>query len=192
MASTAVEGDIEIPQLPKGKMSIQLSNAGVREWVQSRRDTIQPWPKFLNFNKFGKPKDGKDLVKRVVHNITLYQSNYLFVFIGLAIYCLLTTPLLVVALGVLFAAWYLVHSKLGGKKIKVMGHELTMAQQYGLLSTMSLPLFFLAGGTSAIFWVLGASFSFIMLHASLLAIEVAEDEEELMMESVLTIDDAPQ
>ncbi|XP_033096766.1 prenylated Rab acceptor protein 1-like [Anneissia japonica] len=190
--ANVVEGDIEIPQPTLGKMSIQLSNAGVREWVQSRRDSIQPWQKFLNFNKFGKPKDGKELMKRVAHNLSLYQSNYLFVFIGLAIYCLLTTPLLVVAIGILFAAWYIVHSKFGGKKIKVMGHELTMAQQYGLLSTLSLPLFFLAGGTSAIFWVLGASFSFIMLHASLLSIDVDEDSEELLMESVLTIDDAPE
>jgi anoctamin-1 len=41
------------------------------------------------------------------------------------------------------------------RKIRIFAHELTLAQQYGLVAMCSLPLFYLAGAGAALFWVIG-------------------------------------
>ena len=41
------------------------------------------------------------------------------------------------------------------KKLVVAGHELSLAQQYGLVSIFSFPIFYLAGAGAAVFWVIG-------------------------------------
>jgi anoctamin-1 len=40
-------------------------------------------------------------------------------------------------------------------KIRIFAHELTLAQQYGLVAVCSLPVFYLAGAGAVIFWVIG-------------------------------------
>ena len=49
------------------------------------------------------------------------------------------------------------------RKITVVGHELSLPQQYGLVALFSFPLFYLAGAGAAVFWVLGI-FSYIHIH----------------------------
>lgn len=69
----------------------------------------------------------------------------------------------------------------------LFGHELTLAQVYGLVSLVSMPIFYLVGAGAAMFWVLGASFFIITLHASFYNIDalISEDEENFMpMEEV--------
>jgi len=41
------------------------------------------------------------------------------------------------------------------KKLVVFNHELSLAQQYALVSAFSFPLFWLAGAGTVVFWVLG-------------------------------------
>lgn len=48
------------------------------------------------------------------------------------------------------------------------GRELSYAQQYGVAAALSVPLFFIAGAGSAVFWVLGKFGIYIMkLHVIL-------------------------
>lgn len=46
------------------------------------------------------------------------------------------------------------------------GKEIALAQQYAAIAVCSIPLFVIVGAGSAVFWVIGASFFFIALHAS--------------------------
>ena len=69
-------------------MSIQMSNVNIREWVQKRREGVQPWSEFLNWNKFKAPKSIAPAGARIVKNIEKFQSNYLFVFVGLFAFCM--------------------------------------------------------------------------------------------------------
>lgn len=52
-------------------------------------------------------------------------------------------------------ACYVLNKRHAEKKMVIMGHELSLAQQYGIVSLCSFPLFYLAGAGSAVFWVLG-------------------------------------
>lgn len=59
-----------------------------RDWIQSRHAVVRPWSEFLNIKKVSKPKNVADVLRRMVSNVQRFQSNYLFVFLGLVIYCM--------------------------------------------------------------------------------------------------------
>lgn len=67
----------------------------------------------------------------------------------------ITSPLLLIAIAVFLGACYIIHIKNDQQKIKIMGQELSYAQQYGVAALLSFPLFFLAGAGASVFWVLG-------------------------------------
>ena len=69
-------------------MALSLSNFRLREWFQLRRESVQPWNVFLNPSNFKLPKAVAPATTRFVSNIEKFQSNYLFVFLGLAAFCL--------------------------------------------------------------------------------------------------------
>lgn len=58
------------------------------EWVSKRRENLKPWTEFASFSKFKKPSTPGQFGSRLFKNILYFQSNYLFVFIFLAIYCM--------------------------------------------------------------------------------------------------------
>ena len=75
---------LQIPQLP-------LTNIGypqAHEWIEHRKANVRPWSLFLNTSNIRPPPSLPRLSKRIVRNIEYFQSNYLFVFVGLVIYCL--------------------------------------------------------------------------------------------------------
>ncbi|KAJ4444804.1 hypothetical protein ANN_06601, partial [Periplaneta americana] len=172
-------------QLP---MHVSLSSPAAREWFGQRRENIRPWPVFVNTSNFRSPSSIPRLSKRIVRNVEYFQSNYFFVFLGLIAYCLITSPLLLIAVAASLGACYILSLKNSERKINIIGYELTLAQQYGLVAVCSLPLFYLAGAGAAIFWVLGASIFVITLHAAFYNIDAILNTEEekidLMMEEV--------
>ncbi len=58
-----------------------------KEWIQGKHSGVQPWAEFLNVKRVSKPKNTADVTKRLIFNVTRFQSNYLFVFLGLVLYC---------------------------------------------------------------------------------------------------------
>ncbi|KAK5638143.1 hypothetical protein RI129_012438 [Pyrocoelia pectoralis] len=190
--SIEVSGNIEVPptkqstQLPKFfQIPTQLPQA--KEWVQERRQNVRPWLQFVQSSNFKFPQSLPRLSRRYMKNIEYFQSNYIFVFLILIAYCLITSPLLLFALAGSFYIGYKLsvrHSE--GKTITIFGHQLALAQQYGILSICSMPVFYLVGAGAAMFWVLGASFFVITLHAVFYNIDaVIEDESNFsLMQSV--------
>ena len=45
------------------------------------------WGEFLNIRRLKKPSSMGDATGRLVSNVKHYYMNYLFVFMGLAVYC---------------------------------------------------------------------------------------------------------
>merc|ERR1719461_363144 len=93
------------------------------------------------------------------------------VFIVLVLYCLISSPLLLIVIAATGGACY------------IAGLEVSVAQQYGLIGVCSIPFFLIAGAGGVVFWVLGASLFFITGHAAFYnydALDVAEDQEQLM------------
>lgn len=187
-----LKGDIEIPATETTSiksssaraMAVSLSNIKVREWFQRQRDSIQPWSEFLNSKKFRPPKSVGLGGKRILKNIASFQSNYLFVFLGLLVFCLLTSPVLLIVIAACLGACYIINLKNAERKIVVLGKELSLGQQYGAIGLLSFPLFWVAGAGSAVFWVIGASLFCILLHASMFTGGDEQDPFDLEMEPV--------
>lgn len=116
--------------------------------------------------------------KRFIRNIDYFRSNYIMVFIILVIYCILTSPFLLLLLGASIGACYLVTLKNKEKPIKIFNYQLSLMQQYIGVAICSFPFFWIVGAGSAVFWVLGASLFVIGLHASIYAIETLDTDEE--------------
>ncbi|XP_069189747.1 prenylated Rab acceptor protein 1 isoform X3 [Procambarus clarkii] len=172
-------------QLP---VQLQLASPAAREWITRSRENVRPWMVFVNTQKFKIPPNVQRWSKRLAKNIDYFQSNYMFVFLGLIIYCLITSPLLLIAVAASLGACYILSLKNAEKKIIIGGHELSLAHQYSAVGIVSLPIFYLAGAGAVLFWVLGASFFIIILHASFYNVEslIGSDEEpfDLQMEQV--------
>ncbi|RUS80158.1 hypothetical protein EGW08_012081 [Elysia chlorotica] len=189
-----IEGQLDFEGVPSDQysfkeriMSVTLSNASAREWFSRTRDSVKPWGDFLNTKRMGVPKSLAPLPKRVVKNVDQFQGNYLFVFMGLVIFCILTSPMLLVAIAACLGAFYLISIKNQDRKITILGRELSLAQQYAAVGVASFPLFWLAGAGSAVFWVIGASFFVIMLHASIYRTQEELEGFDVEMDAVQTV-----
>lgn len=185
---SGLEGDISVPESQtkkRGIMSLTLSNASAREWLARTREGIKPWGEFINTSKFKTPKSVAPVPKRIMKNIEHFQSNYLFVFLGLVLFCVLTSPMLLIAIAACLGACYIINIKNQEKKLSIMGKELSVSQQYAAVGLCSFPLFWLAGAGSAVFWIIGASFFVIMLHASFYTLAEDGEDIDLVMDEVV-------
>ncbi|MGH0186993.1 UNVERIFIED_CONTAM: hypothetical protein FKN15_022672 [Acipenser sinensis] len=68
-----------------------ISGGAAKEWFDRRRSTIRPWAVFVDQRRFSKPKNLGELCKRLVKNVEHFQSNYIFVLLGLILYCIVTS-----------------------------------------------------------------------------------------------------
>lgn len=76
------------PGLPTRTLLPKLIPSGAgREWLERRRATIRPWGSFVDQRRFSRPRNLGELCQRLVRNVEYYQSNYVFVFLGLILYC---------------------------------------------------------------------------------------------------------
>jgi len=145
----------------------KLNAKSAQQWLIQRKDSVKPWAEFINTNSFKKPISVKQWSTRSMKNIEHYQTNYMFVFAGLIIYCIVTSPLLLIAICAFFLLSYIISSRPTNIPLKVLGVEIPTAHQYGIAALVSFPFFFIAGAGSAVFWVLGVSFFLIGAHASM-------------------------
>ncbi|XP_077577988.1 prenylated Rab acceptor protein 1 [Stigmatopora nigra] len=164
--------------LPKG-----ISVGVAKEWLDRRRVSIRPWAGFVDQRKFSKPRNFGEMCQRVVKNVDTYNSNYTFIFLGLILYCIVSSPMLLIALAIFIGAFYIIHLKSLESKIIILGKELAFPHQMCLAGAISLPVFWVAGAGAAVFWVLGATLFVIGTHAAFRELENS-DREELLMESV--------
>lgn len=187
-----ISGDMQPPPVKHNSINgsdilqfsqLQLSKLGypqVDGWIKNKRSNIKPWSLFLNTHYIRSPRL-TTLTKRIVRNIEYFQSNYFFVFIGLFIYCLITSPLLLIAVIGSLGTCYKVSKWHANERISILGHRLTLAQLYALVGACSLPVFYIVGAGAVLFWVLGVSWFLITLHATYFNIDavLCPGQEEL-------------
>merc|ERR1712059_207529 len=162
---------------------LNISKPVLMEWLGKRRTNLRPFGTFFNTANFQIPPSAGRLSKRLVKNLDYFQSNYVLVFLVLVLYCLISSPLLLIVIAAAGGAAYYAGVRNQDRKLAIAGHEVTLAQQYGLISVCSIPFFLLAGAGGVVFWVLGASIFFITGHAAFYnydALDVPEDQELLV------------
>merc|ERR1711928_241365 len=117
------EGEEE-KQFSGSGMSLSVAQPLVREWLAKRRANLRPVGTFFNTANFQVPPSAGRLSKRLIKNVDYFQSNYVLVFLVLVLYCLISSPLILIA-GAGGAA-YFASVKNETRKIAIAGHEVTL------------------------------------------------------------------
>jgi len=154
-----------------------------KSFLLSQKDALRPWTDFVNAGKFSKPKNLNQITARVTKNIKNYQANYFCVMLLFSLYCILTSPLLLIA----GAAVYGVRHTLKGEKgianqQKFIGRELTEKEHAIVSGVISAPIFVLCGALSAVMWTLTATGMAVGAHASCKEPEVDPEEQDTFLE----------
>jgi len=181
--SEEINIDTPAMQLPSG---VAVSPVLLRQWLSAKRATVKPWTTFIKTSNFKSPLTLTRWSARLARNIEYFQSNYLFVSIILILYCLLTSPLLLLVLVSLCGAQYLVTLRAAEHPLVLGGRPVPLYHQYMAVSALFGPVFWLAGAGTALLWVVAASAVTVAGHASFYAIEslVGDQEAPFDMEEV--------
>ncbi|CAD7014624.1 prenylated Rab acceptor protein 1 [Ceratitis capitata] len=184
-----ISGDMNVPH-ERPKSNFDLSSFSFQkipsplELLQITRKYIRPWSEFVNTANFKTAASMPRLTSRFVRNLSYFQSNYIFIFVILMIYCLITSPLILL---VLAAAAYASHRiNKAQVPVNIFGHQLGTNQQIMAVNLASMPILYIAGAGAALFWTLGASCFVISIHAVFYNIDaiVTEENEGFLAEVV--------
>ncbi|XP_072935812.1 prenylated Rab acceptor protein 1 isoform X2 [Epargyreus clarus] len=177
-----------------GQMNATVEKKGLQKLIQHLRSgagpalvmgvlsSRRPWTQFVATENFKAPASVPRLSRRIYRNVEYFQANYLMVFLGLFAYCLITSPLLLIAMVASFFGYRKLTS--GPNTWKIGGWELSKTQQYAVAAAGSMALCWLAGAGAVLFWVLGATVTVIALHASFFdaeALPPSDDPEQFPM-----------
>jgi len=125
--------------------------------------SMRAWGGFCDRSKLSIPKF-TEIHIRLKSNLSYFQTNYIAVFALLLIYCIITNPWFLLVVGLCGGFWlYIFHYR--AEPIMVRGHEVTSREKTIGLTVVTLFLFYIAGVTNSIFWLLGASIAVTLLHA---------------------------
>merc|ERR1739848_393065 len=134
-----LSGQLDSQQKPSGgqqaagmslPVPVNINKSLVKEWLAKRRENLRPVGTFFNTANFQVPPSAGRLSKRLVKNVDYFQSNYVLVFLILVLYCLISSPLLLIVIAGAGGAAYFAAIKNETRKIAIAGHEVTLAQQY--------------------------------------------------------------
>lgn len=159
-----------------------ISTPVAKEWVAKRKELIRPWGTFVRTANFNTPHSAGVWTTRVYKNVEHFQSNYVFVFVILFVYCLISSPVLLIAMGMSGGAcWYAGFRDQCNRKLILGGKEVALAQQYMAIAVLSIPLFLFAGAGGAVFWVIGASIFLIGIHATFYNFDALEINDSVQL-----------
>lgn len=123
----------------------------VRTFCSDIPSKMGSWGQFFDHHQFSFPSSVTDVTRRCPDNIQVFFANYMIICLLLLIYCLLTSPLLLIGIVVFCILFYgILHRN---QDVLLWGKSFTKNQQLIALAVCSIPFFFLFGLTSVFFWV---------------------------------------
>ncbi|XP_030027734.1 prenylated Rab acceptor protein 1 isoform X2 [Manduca sexta] len=179
-----LSGEMNATTEKKGFQKIlqQVTSGAAPALLMGVLATRRPWTQFVATENFKAPASLPRLSRRFYRNVEHFQANYIMVFLGLFLYCLITSPLLLIAMVASFFGYRKLTS--GPNTWKIGGWELTKTQQYAVAAGCSMAICWLAGAGAVLFWVLGATVTVVALHASFFdaeALPPSDDPEQFPM-----------
>ncbi|OCF54756.1 hypothetical protein V866_005480 [Kwoniella sp. B9012] len=152
------------------------------EYARSLKDTrlssLRHPGEFFDYQRVSRPKDMQEYLKRASYNVRYFSANYAIVVALLAVYSLISNPLLLVALGFLIGG-FLSINRFVPEPIEFNGKVVTPQNLYIGLFVIGIPLLWLAAPISTFFWLVGSSGCLIGAHAGLLEPGVESEYEGL-------------
>lgn len=122
---------------------------------------------FFDFHRLSRPADLNQAVSRVSYNTRYFSGNYGVVIAVLAVYALISNPILLLALGFLVGGFALIN-RLGADPVQFGDQVITQKSLYTGLFVIGIPLLLWASPLGTFFWLVGASSILILGHATIM------------------------
>ncbi|EGD78250.1 hypothetical protein PTSG_09315 [Salpingoeca rosetta] len=168
-----VTGTIPTTQV-MAKPASMLSKA--RAFVDDQRKTLAPWTEFAATPS--NPKTLAEATKRVMHNVSKFRSNYIVVTMILAAYALITSPMLLFSIMLVYAGLAFASMRAEAGPVIIFGKEYTSQDLTRATLILAVPLLYFSSATSTLFWLIGASLFVILAHAAVVAVPAPEQLQQ--------------
>ncbi|KAI0063621.1 prenylated rab acceptor PRA1 [Artomyces pyxidatus] len=139
----------------------------VKSFRETRLSALRPPQEFFDHNRLSRPADLNTAVQRISYNTRYFSGNYGLIVAVLAVYALITNPLLLISLGFLIGGFAAIN-KWAPEPMQVGEHVVTQKSLYTALFVIGLPLLWWSSPLGTFFWLVGASGVLILAHASVI------------------------
>ncbi|KAF8160798.1 prenylated rab acceptor PRA1 [Crassisporium funariophilum] len=150
----------------------------VTDTIKSLRETrlggLRPPSEFFDWQRISRPADFNQATSRISYNTRYFSGNYGLVVALLAVYAVITNPLLLISLGFLVFGFAAIN-KFAPEATQFGDHTITQKHLYTGLFVIGIPMFWWAGPFGTFFWLIGASSILVLGHASILEPGVESD-----------------
>lgn len=120
---------------------------------------------FLDPNRISRPSGATEAAQRVTYNTRYFAGNYLAVVLILAVYGMLTSPWLVLSLGILVGGFWAIN-KFAPEPLQVGNHVVTQRSLYMVLLVVAIPMLWWSSPFILVFWFVGSSALLVLGHAA--------------------------
>ncbi|KAH9954143.1 prenylated rab acceptor PRA1 [Russula dissimulans] len=132
---------------------------------ETRLSALRSPSEFFDPNRISRPADLNQAVSRISYNTRYFSGNYGLIIAVLAVYALITNPLLLLSLGFLIGGFSAIN-KWAPEPMQVGDHVVTQKSLYTGLFVIGIPLLWWSSPLGTFFWLVGASGVLIFAHAS--------------------------
>ncbi|OBZ67103.1 PRA1-like protein [Grifola frondosa] len=139
----------------------------LKSFRETRLSALRSPTEFFDHHRISRPADLNQATSRISYNTRYFSGNYGLIVALLAVYALLTNPLLLLSLGFLIGGFAAIN-KFGADPLQVGEHVVTQKSLYTGLFVIGIPLLLYASPLGTFFWLVGASSVLILGHATIM------------------------
>jgi len=152
---------------------IRVTDA-LKSFRETRLSGLRPPTEFFDYHRISRPADLNQATSRISYNTRYFSGNYGLVVAVLAVYAIITNPLLLLSL-IFLVGGFAAINKFAPDPIQVGEHVVTQKSLYTGLFVIGIPLLWLASPVSTVFWLIGASGVLIIGHACMIEPGIESD-----------------
>jgi len=138
----------------------------VSRFRETRLSALRPVHEFFDLQRLSRPQDLNEATSRISHNTRHFGGNYGVVVAALAVYALITNPLLLIALSFLIGGFAAINKFAPDPTSS--DSPVTQKNLYVGLFVIGLPLLWFAAPLTTVFWIVGSSAVLVLGHASIM------------------------
>jgi len=139
----------------------------LKSFRETRLSALRPPSEFFDYQRISRPADLNQATSRITYNTKYFSGNYGLIVAVLAVYALITSPLLLISLGFLVGGFAAIN-RFAPEPMQVGDHVITQKSLYTALFVIGLPLLWWSSPIGTFFWLVGASSVLILGHATVI------------------------
>ncbi|KAJ3521628.1 hypothetical protein NM688_g8992 [Phlebia brevispora] len=148
------------------EMAMRVADT-LKSFRETRLSALRPLNEFFDIHRLSRPADMNQATSRITYNARYFSGNYGVIVASLAVYALLTNPILLIAMGFLVGASQQ-STNSGPTRCRSASMSSHKSPCTPSSSSSASPYSGLSSPLTTIFWVVGASGLLIVGHASLM------------------------